>query len=80
MVKSYSSILTFEIIVSHLFLLLLFIILKNYLNPYNNLLIFMAVLLNPFLVLYTRNPGVTAHFELFAVLFLYFYLNRNEKK
>ncbi len=78
-IKSYSSILTFEIIVSHLFLLLLFIILKNYLNPYNNLLIFMAVLLNPFLVLYTRNPGVTAHFELFAVLFLYFYLNRNEK-
>ena len=78
-IKSYLSILTFEIIVSHLFLLLLFIILKNYLNPYNNLLIFMAILLNPFLVLYTRNPGVTAHFELFGVLFLYFYLKRNEK-
>ena len=78
-IRSYLSILTFEIIVSHLLLLLLFIILKDYLNPYNNLLIFMAIFLNPFLILYTRNPGVTAHFELFAVLFLYFYLKRNEK-
>lgn len=79
-ISNYESLLIFEILISQLLLIFLFYSLKNYLNPYNNLLVFLAVCLNPFLILSTRNPGVTAHFELFAVLFLYYYFNRNKKE
>ena len=79
-ISNYQSLLIFEILISQLLLIFLFYSLKNYLNPYSNLLVFLAICLNPFLVLWTRNPGITAHFELFAVLFVYYYLNRNKKK
>ena len=79
-ISNYQSLLIFEILISQLLLIFLFYSLKNYLNPYSNLSVFLAICLNPFLVLWTRNPGITAHFELFAVLFVYYYLNRNKKK
>ena len=73
-ISNYQSLLIFEILISQLLLIFLFYSLKNYLNPYSNLSVFLAICLNPFLVLWTRNPGITAHFELFAVLFVYYYL------
>ena len=50
-ITNYESLLIFEILISQLLLIFLFYSLKNYLNPYNNLLVFLAVCLNPFLIL-----------------------------
>lgn len=78
-VSSYQLLLIFEIMISHLLLMFLFFHLQKFLKPYNNLLLFLTICLNPFLIIMTRNPGVTAHFELFTVLFLYLYLNRDRR-
>ena len=79
-ITSYKNLLIFEILISHFLLLVLFYFLNSKVNNYSNLLIFSFLALNPYLVVIGRNPGVTAHYELFTVLFLYFFIYRNDKK
>jgi len=79
-ITSYKNLLIFEILISHFLLLVLFYFLNSKVNNYSNLLIFSFLALNPYLIVIGRNPGVTAHYELFTVLFLYFFIYRNDKK
>ena len=79
-ITSYKNLLIFEILISHFLLLVLFYFLNSKVNNYSNLLIFSFLALNPYLIVISRNPGVTAHYELFTVLFLYFFIYRNDKK
>ena len=79
-ITSYKNLLIFEILISHFLLLVLFYFLNSQVNNYSNLLIFSFLALNPYLIVIGRNPGVTAHYELFTVLFLYFFIYRNDKK
>ena len=79
-ITSYKNLLIFEILISHFLLLVLFYFLNSKVNNYSKLLIFSFLALNPYLIVIGRNPGVTAHYELFTVLFLYFFIYRNDKK
>ena len=79
-ITSYKNLLIFEILISHILIILLFLILSKQINPLSNLLILSFLSLNPYLIVIGRNPGVTAHYELFTVLFFYFFIYRNKNK
>ena len=79
-ITTYKNLLIFEILISHILLLVLFFLLSKKINTHSNLLIFSFLALNPYLVVIGRNPGITAHYELFTVLFFYFFINRNNNK
>ena len=79
-ITSYKNLLIFEILISHILIICLFIILSKQINPFSNLLILSFLSLNPYLIVIGRNPGVTAHYELFTVLFFYFFIYRNKNK
>ena len=79
-ITSYKNLLIFEILISHILIILLFLILSKQINPLSNLLILSFLYLNPYLIVIGRNPGVTAHYELFTVLFFYFFIYRNKNK
>ncbi len=79
-ITTYKSLLIFEIVISHIILLILFFLLRKQVNIHSNLLIFSFLALNPYLIVIGRNPGVTAHYELFTVLFFYFFIYRNKNR
>ena len=79
-ITSYKNLLIFEILISHILIIILFLILSKQINPLSNLLILSFLFLNPYLVVIGRNPGITAHYELFTVLFFYFFIYRNKNK
>ena len=67
-ITTYKNLLIFEILISHILLIVLFFLLSKQINAHSNLLIFSFLALNPYLVVIGRNPGITAHYELFTVL------------
>jgi hypothetical protein len=79
-ITTYKSLLVFEIVISHIILLILFFLLRKQVNVHSNLLIFSFLALNPYLIVIGRNPGVTAHYELFTILFFYFFIYRNKNR
>ncbi len=79
-ITTYKSLLVFEIVISHILLLVLFFLLSKQINTHSNLLIFSFLALNPYLIVIGRNPGITAHYELFTILFFYLFIFRNKNR
>lgn len=76
----YLNILRLEIIISQIIILLSFFIFKKFINENVLFLSTSIYLLNPYLIVSSRNSTTHYHQEVFLLLFFYLLLNRNNDK
>ena len=79
-ITGYLNILRLEIIISQIIILLSFFIFKKFINENVLFLAISIYLLNPYLIVSSRNSTTHYHQEVFLLLFFYLLLNRNNDK
>lgn len=74
-ISDYVNLVRFEIIISQISLFFIYILLSKHIGKFISLCSMSLVLLNPYLIIATRNISSAEHYELYILIYLYLFFN-----